>query len=134
MRGAAPGWEVLGYKRYESHFSAVDAKDQHVAAAAYKLALDEGRGQAVALVTRNVSDFPENAFTDTGVTRFSLSGYLTGLYRESPDEVLLVYEACRAKLKNPTLDKPAYIEVLRHLGCKDLAAAVEKLWELLPKA
>lgn len=133
MRDAAPGWEVLGYKRYESQFSGVEAKDQHVAAAAYKLALDERSGQAVALVTKNVSDFPANAFTGTTVLRYILSGYLTELYKESPNEVLLVFEACRGKLKNPTLDKPAYIEVLRRHGCKDLAAAVEKQWGLLPK-
>ena len=109
------------------------ARERSRHAAAYKLALDEESGQAVALVTKNASDFPANAFTGTPVLPYVLSGYLTELYKESPNEVLLVFEACRGKLKNPTPDKPAYIEVLRRHGCKDLAAAVEKQWGLLPK-
>ena len=60
-------------------------------------------------------------------------GYLTKLYRESRHEVLRVFEICRAKLKNPELDKPAYIEVLRSHGCDVLAAAVETQWQIIPK-
>lgn len=68
MRDAVPGWEVTGYSKHVGKFEAVDAKDRHVAAAAYKLSLDDWPGQAVALVTKNVKDFPAKAFAGTEVT------------------------------------------------------------------
>lgn len=37
MRDAVDGWEVTGYAKHVPKFEAVDPKDQHVAAAAYKL-------------------------------------------------------------------------------------------------
>lgn len=40
MRDAAEGWEVRGYSKHIDRFEAVDPKDRHVAAAAYKLSLD----------------------------------------------------------------------------------------------
>ena len=132
MRSAVPGWEVVDYKQYKAKFSAVRAKDQHVAAASYKLARDEDEA-AVALVTKNVDDFPPRAFRGTGVTRFSAAEYLTKLYHESPHEVLRVFEICRAKLKKPELDKLGYIEVLRSHGCEVLATAVETQWQVTPK-
>lgn len=54
MREAAQDWEVTGYKKYVEQFEPVDQKDRHVAAAAYKLSLDDWPGQPVALVTKNV--------------------------------------------------------------------------------
>lgn len=41
-----------------------------MAAAADKLSLDDWPGQPVALVTKNVSDFPQSAFQDTSVVRY----------------------------------------------------------------
>jgi len=37
MREAVEDWEVDGFERYEADFEAVDEKDRHVAAAAFKL-------------------------------------------------------------------------------------------------
>jgi hypothetical protein len=65
MRDAAEDWEVSGYTKYTDRFESVDANDRHVAAAAYKLSLDDWPGQPVVLVTKNVSDFPQSAFQDT---------------------------------------------------------------------
>jgi len=62
MREATDGdWEIAGYDKYQENFDAVDGKDRHVAAAAYKLSLDNWPGQPVALVTRNVKDFPQKS-------------------------------------------------------------------------
>ena len=71
MRGAVDGWEVNGYAKHAAKFEAVDAKDRHVAAAAYKLSLDDWPGQKVALLTKNVKDFPSHAFAGTQVRRHS---------------------------------------------------------------
>ena len=57
MRAAAEGWEVAGYAKHTGRFEFVDAKDRHVAAAAYKLSLDDWPGQRVALVTQSIKDF-----------------------------------------------------------------------------
>ena len=69
MRDAAEGWEVAGYSKFENMFELVDAKDRHVAAAAHKLTQDDWPGQPVALITKNVKDFPQAAFKNTQVTR-----------------------------------------------------------------
>jgi hypothetical protein len=87
MRDAVPGWEVTGYSKHVDKFEAVDAKDRHVAAAAYKLSLDDWPGQAVALVTKNVKDFPAKAFGETEVTRFSLGAYVDALHAAEPERV-----------------------------------------------
>lgn len=41
MREAVEDWEVDGFERYEANFEAVDEKDRHVAAAAFKLSKEE---------------------------------------------------------------------------------------------
>jgi hypothetical protein len=97
MRDAVPGWEVTGYSKHVDKFEAVDAKDRHVAAAAYKLSLDDWPGQAVALVTKNVKDFPAKAFGETEVTRFSLGAYVDALHAAEPERVARVAEICRKK-------------------------------------
>ena len=48
MRDAVDGWEVTGYGKHKTKFESVDPKDRHVAAAAYKLSLDDWSGQDVA--------------------------------------------------------------------------------------
>jgi hypothetical protein len=41
MRDAAEDWEVAGFEKHIDRFESVDVKDRHVAAAAYKLSLDD---------------------------------------------------------------------------------------------
>lgn len=130
MREAAADWEVDGFERYEERFETVDPKDRHVAAAAYKLSKEEWPGQPVALVTRNVDDFPQAAFKDTEVTRFSMSGYLDQLYKESPAELIAVLEISRKKLKNPRLGRAEYVAVLARNGCTSLAPAIAEFWKV----
>lgn len=128
MRDAVPGWEVTGYRKHIDRFEAVDAKDRHVAAAAYKLSLDDWPGQPVALVTKNVKDFPAKAFEGTQVTRFALGTYVDALYTAEPDGVIKVAESCRKKLKRPPLDKEPYVAVLLSHGCAGLANALAQAW------
>lgn len=105
MRDAAEDWEVNGYGKHMSRFDAVDGKDRHVAAAAFKLSLDIWPGRAVALVTKNIKDFPQHAFKGTEVSRYSMSGYLDLLLVDAPDAVIAVTEGCRKKLINPKLTR-----------------------------
>jgi hypothetical protein len=130
MRDAVPGWEVTGYSKHVDKFEAVDAKDRHVAAAAYKLSLDDWPGQAVALVTKNVKDFPAKAFAGTEVTRFPLGAYIDDLHSAEPEHVVRVAETCRKKLKSPPLDKEGYVAVLMKHGCAGLANALASAWKV----
>jgi hypothetical protein len=130
MRAAAEGWEVLGYEKHIDRFEAVDLKDRHVAAAAYKLSLDDWPGQAVALVTKNVRDFPRNAFKDTKVVRYAMPVYLDALRAETPDAVAKVADACRKKLKAPRLTQEEYVAVLMKNGCSGLAQALADRWSV----
>lgn len=128
MRDAVPGWEVAGYQKHKKLFPTVDAKDTHVAAAAYKLSLSEWPGRPVALVTKNVTDFPEEAFAETQVTRFNMATYIDALYAEEPEQVLRVVNDCRAKLKNPKYTPQMYVEALVKHGCTQLAQAAADTW------
>lgn len=130
MRDAVDGWEVTGYNKHKAKFEPVDPKDHHVAAAAYKLSLDDWPGQDVALVTKNVKDFPQRAFAGTHVTRYSLSGYIDALYAAEPGRVAKVAEGCRRKLKSPPLTRERYVAVLMTHACAGLAKGLSELWSV----
>lgn len=130
MREAAEAWEVTGYAKHINRFELVDAKDRHVAAAAYKLSLADWPGQDVALVTKNIKDFPLRAFEDTQVIRYEMSAYLDALYEESPSVVAKVAERCRLKLNAPKLTRENYVAVLMKNGCHELARAMAQRWSV----
>jgi len=128
MRDAVDGWEVTGFEKHIPKFPEVDEKDWHVAAAAYKLSLDDWPGQAVALVTKNVQDFPASAFNDTEVVRYSLGTFVDALYEVEPVAVTKVAEGCRRKLKHPPLDRERYVAVLMSHRCIKTAEGLAKTW------
>lgn len=128
MRDAVDGWEVTGYAKHIPKFEAVDVKDRHVAAAAYKLSLDDWPGQPVALVTKNVKDFPAKAFERTQVTRYSLGSYIDALYAAEPERVAKAAESCRKKLTTPPLDKERYVAVMMSHQCVGLAQGLAAMW------
>ena len=130
MRDAAPDWEVRGYTKHAARFEAVDAKDRHVAAAAYKLSLDDWPGQPVGLVTNNLTDFPQDAFAGTQVATYSPAVYLEGLHREEATAVAAILERCRAKLKAPPLTRAEYVAVLVKHGCSGIATAMARKWRV----
>jgi hypothetical protein len=130
MRAAAPGWEVNGYRKFIGRFPDVDEKDRHVAAAAYKLSRDEWPGQPVALVTKNVKDFPNKAFQETEISRYPMASFLNELYQENSSAVLKVAEICRKKLKSPKLTKEQYIAVLVKNGCIEFAKKIADEWKV----
>jgi hypothetical protein len=130
MRDAVDGWEVAGHSRHEARFLPVDAKDRHVAAAAYKLSLDDWPGQPVALLTKNLKDFPPQAFADTQVTCWLLGDYIDALFAAEPASVAKVAEQCRKKLKHPPLTREGYVAVLMLHGCRRMALALGEQWSV----
>ena len=130
MRDAAPDREVKGYAKHTARFGAVDAKDRHVAAAAYKLSLDDWPGQSVGLVTNNLTDFPQDAFAGTQVATYSPAAYLEDLHRAEAAAVPAAIERCRAKLKAPPLTRTEYVAVLVKHGCSGIATALARKWRV----
>lgn len=130
MRDAADGWEVAGYAKYQALFEQVDPKDRHVAAAAYKLSLADWPGQRVALVTRNVKDFPARAFAGTELMCYPMGAYLGAWYEAEPAVVARVAEGCRKKLKAPPLTRERYVAVLMVQGCVVLAQGLAQRWSV----
>lgn len=130
MRVDAEGWEVTGYSKHVHRFEPVDVKDRRVAAATYKLSLDDWPGQSVALITRNVKDFPDHAFGGTQVICWAMSAYLDALHAEAPDTVAKVAEGCRKKLKAPKLTRTEYVAVLMKNGCQGLAQTLAQRWSV----
>lgn len=130
MREAAEDWQVSGYQKFIERFEDVDAKDRHVAAAAYKLSIDDWPGQPVALVTKNVIDFPQRAFAGTRVKRYGMSTYVDALYAEIPEQITRVAEGCRRKLQQPRLSKEDYIRTLLTHDARELACAMARKWRV----
>ncbi len=130
MRDAAEDWEVSGYAKHVDRFAAVNFKDRHVAAAAYKLSLDDWPDQSVALVTKNIKDFPQEAFKGTQVTVCSMSEYLDLLVTTEPELVIRTVDRCRRKLKAPKLSHEEYVAVLMGNGCAGLANALALRWNV----
>jgi hypothetical protein len=130
MRNAIPGWEVKNYKKHEVRFSAVDGKDRHVAAAAFRLSLNFGPRQRVALITNNFTHFPQSAFVGTNVTCYPVDQYLTRLQMAAPPKVMNVLEFSRAKLLSPKLSQTQYVAVLVKNRCQGLAEAAAAAWDV----
>ena len=128
MRLAVPSWEVEGYEGHIDRFPTVDAKDRHVAAAAYKLSLDEGNVPVV-LLTNNIKDFPTEAFFGTPITVCRPGDYIDYLFSLYPSRVMDVASSCRHKLIRPPYEPARYLEVLVAIGCLNLATALSKLWD-----
>lgn len=130
MRKAAPGWQINGYAKHIPRFAKVHKKDQHVAAAAYKLSLDDWPGQRVTLLTKNVKDFPASAFIGTNVTRYGLGIFMEKLYTEEGSMVLKVVEGCIKKLKHPPITHEQYVAMLVVHGCDSLAGSLATVWKV----
>ncbi len=131
MKDAVPDWEIDGFESHIGRFKGVDEKDQHVAAAAYKLSLEVWPGQPVALVTQNVSDFQQSAFAGSAVRRYSLAEFLSQLMRESPAKVADACEAARLAFTKPKESQANFVKRLREMhGCGELADQLTQYWQL----
>lgn len=126
MRNAVPDWEVVDYKKFVNLFESINIKDQHVAAAAYKLSIDYD--DVIFLVTKNIKDFPSASFQDTMVRVSSPGDYLEKLYLDNPSKFLDTIEGCLGKLKNPPLSRGEYLDMLVTHGCHQLVSLLKQEW------
>ena len=128
MQQAVPSWEISGHEVHVDRFPAVEGKDRHVAAAAYKLSLDEGPQAPVVILTNNIKDFPTEAFLGTPITVCRPGEYIDYLFSLYPTTVMDVAVRCHHKLIKPPYEPVRYLGVLVAQGCSNLAAALSKLW------
>lgn len=127
MMKAVPDWQVANFIDFLPLVEETDSKDRHVAAAALKLAADEG--DDVVLVTDNLQDFPIASLARHQVTPISSSDYLRRLYLEEPLAVVQIAEACRTKLQAPARTRLEYVALLMRLGCS-LAHDLAQAWDV----
>ena len=106
---------VEGYEHLVSQVRLPDTHDRHVVAAAYW-------GEAEAILTFNLQDFPEEALEPWDLMAIHPDEYLLGLaeilIRRSslPEPLLQLLRAQREALKNPPLDREAFLESLGRIG------------------
>lgn len=129
MKQNVENWEVDGYEKFEGRFPKVDLKDRHVAAAAYKLSLEEYPDQAVALVTNNLKDLPRSAFIGTAVTPQTFAAYINALMIEEPEQVARSCDRILARRKKPPKTRSDFLSDLRtRQGCRSFAVQLELHW------
>lgn len=132
MRKYFPQALVYGYKSLEANFvGKTDAKDEHVAAAALKRSLAVSGGEVVVLVTSNISDLPQSAFTGTMVRVARPGRFLTDLLRIEP-RVAGVIDTKLRKLLNPKTSREDLLRIMDNSQCQTFADALAAAWGLAP--
>ena len=100
---------VTGYEQLIPALTLPDPNDRHVLAAAI-------RGGASVIVTNNLRDFPEDVLEKYEIdvqTPDEFIMHLIGLY---PAEVCAAAEEHRTSLRNPSMSREEYLEMLHRQG------------------
>lgn len=118
MASAFPDSSVTGY---EPLIPAMvnDPKDRHVLAAAV-------RGQAHALVTQNLRDFPEESVRPYDVDVLSADDFLLDLLDLAPRQVLTVLREQAARYQREPRDLHGLLDRLSAAGAVQFAAEVRR--------
>lgn len=133
MKTAFPDALVQGYQKLEKQFVVmVDNKDLHVAAAAWRLSQHTYGGQAVVLVTSNIKDLPNAAFTNMQVTSARPDRVLQDLLSIYPAELPVVLKAMCERFKRPAITQEDLLGILENSQCKGFAAKLATAWGFMP--
>jgi len=106
MNRHAPDCVVEGYEPFIHGIELPDSNDCHVVAAAIK-------GQAEAIVTFNLKDFPEETLTPLGLSAIHPDHFLADMFELDPSRALLAAQNQRRSLKNPPLSVDEYLNALQ---------------------
>jgi len=125
---------VEGYEHLVPQVHLPDTHDRHVVAAAYW-------GGAEAILTFNLQDFPEEALEPWDLVAIHPDAYLLelaeALIRVSslPEPLLEILREQREALKNPLLDRGAFLEKLAGAGLSEFVSLLQPytsyLWPLI---
>ncbi len=110
---------VTGYEQLIPALTLPDPNDRHVLAAAI-------RGGASVIITNNLRDFPEDVLEKYEIdvqTPDEFIVHLIGLY---PAEVSAAAEEHRTSLRNPSMSREEYLEMLRRQGLIETVNALRE--------
>ena len=108
---------VTGFEKHIPDLILPDADDRHVLAAA----IESGAG---AVVTWNLSDFPESTLEPFGIELWTPDQLISQLIEEETEQMLAIMREHRASLKNPPRSPEEYLETLLGQGMKNTVAAI----------
>lgn len=100
---------VTGYEPLIDSLDLPDADDRHVLAAAI-------RGQAEAIITFNLKDFPNGTLAGYGISAIHPDEFLSDMLALSPGECVKAAASQRAGLRNPTMTADEYLLSLQRQG------------------
>jgi hypothetical protein len=120
MREAFDDALVTGWEGLQAGFSLPDTDDRHVVAAAI-------RAGAQAIVTFNISDFPEPALGPLGLEAVHPDDFLLDQLDLSPSAVLRVIHEQAAHTRQPRLTPHDLAAVLGRAGVPDFAEEIRRL-------
>lgn len=112
---------VTGYARHVARLELPDEDDRHVLAAAIE-------SEAEAIVTWNVSDFPEDAVLEFGIGVLTPDELVQSLLVEDTQATIRAMAEHRGSLANPPLSPSEYVGMLARQG---LRRTVEQLGDML---
>ena len=114
MDQALPGATISGYEHLVSGLSLPDPHDRHVLAVALHC-------RASAIVTFNTRDFPPAVLAAHGLSACHPDAFSRQLLEAYPAAVIAAVRRQRSQLRNPAMDTPRYLEVLRRHGLDQTA-------------
>lgn len=106
MNAHFPGCVVEGYESIVDSIQLPDADDRHVVAAAI-------RGQAEAIITFNLKDFPDETLGSFDIHAIHPDEFLSDMFELSPGDVIKAAQRHRASLKAPALTVDDYLTCLQ---------------------
>lgn len=124
-----PAALVQDHAQHRARFEGqVDAKDLHVATAAYHLSLPRQANRSVVLVSNNLKDLPATAFAGTRVHTARANEFLEGLLTDQPEAVARTLLRTCHRLSQPRIDQEDLLLLLNRSACKGFAAKLAAAW------
>ncbi|MDP2881490.1 MAG: PIN domain-containing protein [Azonexus sp.] len=124
MDKAADDALIRGYRRHEHRFPLTDAKDRHVAAAAFR-AGQRAAVDHVTILTWNIKDFDRAELSAAGLSAVTPDDFLTDLMRESPEAVRTAFDRMRENLRKPEKTFDECVDALAAQGLKRFSEALK---------
>lgn len=124
MNAHVPDCLVVGYEAVIPTLDLPDADDRHVLAAAV-------HSGATALVTFNLSDFPQEKLTTHNVEAVHPDEFVLRLLADHPAEVCAALARHRASLKNPPKAVEEFLAILEQGGFVRTVSALRPLADSL---
>jgi len=115
---------VTGYEILIDSIALPDPNDRHVLAAAIRAGAD-------AIVTFNLKDFPESAFTEYGIAAYHPDEFLVHLMDLAPGIVCASLKRQRESLRNPTQTAAELLTTLERQGLIETVVKLREFENLL---